>query len=142
MLRDVLPDVPRPILSRDEAPPVPVEERPVPRNMKNFARHSQEVRLHARLCKIKENCRTTNIHIQAWLTRRSVVPGSRQQAGQTLCIVIELNEESSERWISTQRKLKQIDHPRRASLEPNIVPEPSTEENEGEGARDAKRARG
>ena len=34
MLRDVLHDVPRPILSRDEAPLVPVEERPVPRNMK------------------------------------------------------------------------------------------------------------
>ena len=33
-LRDVLPDVPRPILSRDEPPLVLVEERPVPRNMK------------------------------------------------------------------------------------------------------------
>ena len=31
VLRDVLLDVPRPILSRDE---LPVEERPVPRNMK------------------------------------------------------------------------------------------------------------
>ena len=32
--RDVLPDVPRPILSRDEPPFVPVVERPVPRNKK------------------------------------------------------------------------------------------------------------
>ena len=34
VLRDVLPDVPRPTLSRDEPPFAPVEERPVPRNMK------------------------------------------------------------------------------------------------------------
>ena len=33
VLRDVLPDVPRPILSRDEPPLLLVEERPVPRNM-------------------------------------------------------------------------------------------------------------
>ena len=33
VLRDVLPDVPRPILNRDEPPFVPDEERPVPRNM-------------------------------------------------------------------------------------------------------------
>ena len=34
VLRDALPDVPRPILSRGEPPLVPVDERPVPRNMK------------------------------------------------------------------------------------------------------------
>ena len=34
VLKDVLPDVPRPILSRDEPPFVLAEERPVPRNMK------------------------------------------------------------------------------------------------------------
>ena len=34
VLRDALPDVPRPTLSRGERPCVPVEERPVPRNMK------------------------------------------------------------------------------------------------------------
>ena len=34
VLRDALPDVPRPILSRDEPPFVLHEERPVPRNMK------------------------------------------------------------------------------------------------------------
>ena len=35
-MRDVLPDVPRPILSPDEPPFVPAEERPVPSNMKTF----------------------------------------------------------------------------------------------------------
>ena len=34
VLRDVLPDVPRPILSPDEPPLLPFEERPVPRNRK------------------------------------------------------------------------------------------------------------
>ena len=33
VLRDVLPDVPRPILSLDEPPLLLVEERPMPRNM-------------------------------------------------------------------------------------------------------------
>ena len=35
VLRNVLLDVPRPTLSRDEPPFLPVEDRPVPRNMKN-----------------------------------------------------------------------------------------------------------
>ena len=34
ILRDVLPDVPRPTLSRDDPTFAPDEERPVPRNMK------------------------------------------------------------------------------------------------------------
>ena len=34
VLKDVLPDVPRPILSRDCPSAEPEEERPVPRNMK------------------------------------------------------------------------------------------------------------
>ena len=34
VLKDLLPDVPGPILSRDEPTFVPDEERPVPRNMK------------------------------------------------------------------------------------------------------------
>ena len=33
VLRDVLLDVPRPILSRDEPPLLLVEDRPVPRNL-------------------------------------------------------------------------------------------------------------
>ena len=51
VLRDVLPQVPRPTLSRDEPPFLLVEERPVPRSI---ARHAQEVRIHARLCKMQE----------------------------------------------------------------------------------------
>ena len=42
-------------------------------------------------------------------------------------------------------ELERIDHPRRASLEPSVVPGPPTEEKEGKdhsSARDVKRARG
>ena len=39
------------------------------------------------------------------------------------------------------REVERCDNPRRASLEPRVVPGPPTEEKEGEGARDAKRAR-
>ena len=42
-------------------------------------------------------------------------------------------------------EVERIDHPRRASLELNVMPEPPTEEKEGEdqpSARDTKRARG
>ena len=41
--------------------------------------------------------------------------------------------------------VERIDHPRRVSLEPSVVPEPSTEEKEGENqpsVRDTKRACG
>ena len=40
------------------------------------------------------------------------------------------------------KEVERIDNPRRASLEPSVVLGPPTEEKEGEGARDAKRARG
>ena len=43
------------------------------------------------------------------------------------------------------KEVERIDHPRRVSLEPSVVPEPSTEEKEGEdqpSVRDTKRACG
>ena len=45
-----------------------------------------------------------NIPIQAWHIPRIVGPGSRQQAGQTLCILTVLNVQNNERLISTQKK--------------------------------------
>ena len=41
-------------------------------------------------------------------THKIVVPESRQQAGRTLCIVIELREQNSERWSSMQRKWREL----------------------------------
>ena len=43
------------------------------------------------------------------------------------------------------KEVERIDHPKRASLEPSVVPGPPTEEKEGEdhsSTRDVKRARG
>ena len=154
VLRDLLPDVPGPILSRDEPPFLPVEDQPVPRNMKNCRKTFSGSSGTRQAMQNAGNCRATNISFQAWLTRRIVVPGLRQQARQTLCIVIELSEQNSERWISTQRKWKEliIQGARRASLEPSDVPGPRTGQKEiprsdpeGEdhpSARDARRARG
>ena len=50
VLKDVLPDVPRPILTRDEPPFAAIEERPVPRNMKI----SQDILNKFRLCQMQE----------------------------------------------------------------------------------------
>ena len=98
------------------------------------------------------NCRATSSPSQARYTRRIVVPGSRQQAGQTLCIVIEPSDQNGQRWIFYVKEVERIDNPRRASLEPSVVPGPPTGETEiphsdpeGEdhsSARDVKRARG
>ena len=54
------------------------------------------------------NCLATNIPIQAWHILRIVVPESRQQAGQTLCIVTVLSVQNNERWISTQGKWNEL----------------------------------
>ena len=79
--------VPRPTLSRDEPPFLPIEERPVPRKRKN---HTRQVVQNA------GNCRATNTPIQVWHILRIVGSGLRQQAGLTLCIVIVLNVQNNE----------------------------------------------
>ena len=72
VLRDVLPDVPRPILSRDEPPFVPAEERPVPSNMKI----SQDI--------LKKFGYTPGCAKCRKLFRNDYSHTGRQQAGQTL----------------------------------------------------------
>ena len=75
------------------------------------------------------NCLATIIPILAWHIFRIVVAGSRQQAGQTLCIVTVLSVQNNERWISTQRKWNEL----------IIQGEPHWN---GVSARDTKRAHG
>ena len=100
-MRDALPDVPRPILSRDEPPFVPVEERPVPRNMQI----SQDIPQ-------SQDCRT---RIEA---ASRINPVSRYRA-----------ERAEQRKMDFYaREVERIDNPRRASLEPCAVPGPPTEE--------------
>ena len=123
---------------------MPVEERPVPRNMKiskdilnkfgytpGFAKCEKLSRngySHPGLGH-SQDCRT---RIEA---RSRTDPVYRDRA-----------ERAEQRKIDFYaNKVERIDHPRRASLELNVMPEPPTEEKEGEdqpSARDTKRARG
>ena len=98
-----MPDVPRPILSRDDQPIEPEEERSSTEH-ENHARHSEEVRIHARLCKNAGNCRVMSIPIRAWHIHTTVGSELRQRARETRLIVIELKDQSSERWISMRKK--------------------------------------
>ena len=50
-------------------------------------------------------------------------------------------ERAEQRKMFCAKEVERID-PRRASLEPSVVLGPPSEEKEGEGARDVKRARG
>ena len=138
--RDVLPDVPRPTLSRDEPPFVPVEERPVPRNM-NI---SQDI--------LKKFGYTPGCATCRKLSRNEYFhPGLAhcqdcRAASRTDPVYRDRAERAEQGMIDIYAKeVERIDHPRKASLEPNVMPEPPTQEKEGEGqpsARDTKRARG
>ena len=143
VLRDFLPDVPRPILSRDEPPFLRVEERPVPRNIKI----SQDIVRKFGFTPGGAKCRklSRNEYSQDCRTRIEAAsrtdPVCRDRA----------SEQNSERWISTQRKWKELiiqgephwnqvtclDH----QLERDI-PRSDPEGEDHSSARDAKRARG
>ena len=73
VLRDVLPDVPRPILSRDEPPFLPDEEGPVSRNMKI----TQDILRKIGYTPGCTKCRKLSRNEYSWHTRRIVVPGLR-----------------------------------------------------------------
>ena len=138
VLRDVLLDVPRPIRCRDEPPFAPIEERPSAKEHENLARYPKKVQVVPNA----GNCLAKNTPIQAWHILRIVAPGSKQQAGQTRCMVTVLSVQNQRKMGVCAREAERFDNPRRASLEPSVVPAPPTEEKEGEGAGDAKRASG
>ena len=141
-LRDVLPDVPRPILSRDEPPFSLVEERPVPQNMqithdiiKKFG--------YTPGCANARNCRA---HSQDCRTRI-------EAASRTDPVYCDRAERAEQRKMDFYaNEVERIDRPRRTSLEPSVVSGPPTGETkiprcdpEGEdhsSVRDVKRARG
>ena len=86
VLRYVLPDCPRPMLSQDE--PLTCRRTLSVTEHEHLARHSQEDLTHARLCKMQETVAQRVFPFQAWHTLKIVVAGLRQQAGLTLCIVV------------------------------------------------------
>ena len=111
VLRDVLPDVPRPILSPDEPPFVPAEERPVPSNMKISKKFGYTPGC-AKCRKIFRNDYYSHT--------------VRQQAGQTLCIV--LSVQKNERWTSTQRKWNELIIQDESHWNRGEIPSPSADE--------------
>ena len=104
VLRDVLPDVPRPILSRDDPSAEPEKERPVPRNMKITQDILKKFGYTPGCVKCRKLSRNEYLYIRAWQIHKIVASELRQRARQTRRIVIELNEQSSERWTSTRKK--------------------------------------
>ena len=145
VLRDALPDVPRPALSRGEPPLVPVEERPVSRNMtisqdilKKFGYTPGCAKCWKKLAR-NEYSHPGLAHSQECRTRTEAASGTNP-------VYRDRAERAEQRKMDFYAKeVERIDHSRRASLEPSISPEPTTEDKEGEyrsSARDVKRARG
>ena len=116
ILRDVLPDVPRPMLSRDRAPVLPVQERPVPRNMKISEDILKKFGYTPGCAKCRKLSRNEYSHpglAQSQDCRTRIEAASRTDP---------VYRDSAER--AEQRKMdfyveevERIDHPRRASLE-------------------------
>ena len=143
VLGDVLPDVPRPKLSRDDPSVEPEEERPVPRNMKitqdilkkfgytpgcakcrKFPRneYSHPSLAHSQDCRIKIEAASKTDP-----THRDGVERAEQR-----------------KMDFYAKEVEQMDHARRAFLEPSVVPRPPAAETEVEdrsSVREAKRAR-
>ena len=143
VLKDVLPDVPRPILSRDDPVVEIEEERPVPRNMKitqdilkrcgytpgcvKCRRLSRNEFSHPSLAH-SQDCR---IRIEA-----------ASKADPTYRDRIERAEQRKMDFYA--KEVEQMDHAGKASLEPSAVPRPATARTDDEdrsSVREAKRAR-
>ena len=138
VLRDVLPDVPRPTLSRDDPSVETEEERPVPRNMKITQDILKKFGYTPGCAKCRKLSRNEYFHPSlAHSQDCSIRIEAASKADPTY------RDRVSERWIST-RKWEQMDHARRASLEPSIAPRPPAAETEVEdrsSVREDKRAR-
>ena len=116
VLRDVLLEFPRPILSRDEPPFVPVEERPVPRNMK-ISQDIQKKFGYTPGCASLAHSQDCRTRIEA--------------ASRTDLVYRDGAEGAEQRKMDFYAKeVERIGHPRRVSLEPSVVLEPSTEEKD------------
>ena len=141
VLRDVLPDVPRPILSRDGPPFVPVEERPVPRKMKISQDITKKFGYTPGCAKCRKVSRIEHSH--PGLAHSQDCRTRIEAANRTDPVYRDRAERAEQRKMEFYaREVERIDSPRRTSLEPSAVLGPPTEEKDGEGARDSKRARG
>ena len=129
VVRDVLPDVPRPILSRDEPPFLLVEERPVPRNMKitqdiprKFG-HTPDCAKCRKLSR-SEYSHPSLAHSQDCRTRI-------EAASRTDPVCCDRAEREEQRNIDFYAKeAERMVRPRRTSLEPSVVLGPPTGDTE------------
>ena len=130
------------MLSPDEPPFAPVEERP--RNMK----HSQDILKTSGYTPGCAKCRklSTNEHSHPGLAHSQDCRTRIEAASRTDPVYRDRAERADQRKMDFNAKeVERIDHPRRTSLEPSIMPEPPTEKKEGEdqsSTGDTKGARG
>ena len=143
VLKDVLPDVPRPILSRDDPSVEPDEERFVPRNMKITQDILKKFGYTPSCAKCRKLLRNEYAHPSLAHSQdcRIRIEAARK-ADPTYRDRVE--RAGQRRNAFCAKEMEQMDHSRRASLEPSVVPGPSAAENEVEDrsrVREAKRAR-
>ena len=143
VLKVVLPDVPRPILSRDDPSAEPEEERPVPRNVKitqDILKKFGHTPGCARCRKVSRNeySHQTLAHSQDCRIRIEAA----SMADPTYRDQVERVEQRKMDFHANE--VEQMDHVRRASLERSLVPRPPAVETEVEdrsSVRKATRAR-
>ena len=145
VLNDVLPDVPRPILSRDDPSAEPEVDRLVPRNMKIITHDIFKKFGYTPGCakcrKLSRNeCSHPSLaHSQEFRSRI-------ETASKADPVYRDRVERAEQRKMDFYAKeVERSDHSRRASLEPEVVPGAPADEAENEdhsSVREAKRARG
>ena len=129
VLRDVLPDVPRPILSRDEPPFVLDEERPVPRNMIITHDNIKKFGYTPGCAKCRKLSRNEYSH--PGVAHSQDCRTRIEAASRTDPVYRDRAERAEQRKMGFfAREVERMDHPRRTSLEPSVVSGPPTGETE------------
>ena len=143
VLKDVLLDVPRPILSRDDPSAEPEEERPVPRNMKITQDILKKFGYTPGCAKCRKLSRNEYSHPSLAHSQDCPIRNEAASAADpTYRGRVERAEQRKMDFYA--KKVEQMDHARRASSEPSVVPRPPAVESEVEdrsSVREAKRAR-
>ena len=135
-----MPDVHRPILSRDDPSAEAEEERLVPRNMKITQDIPKKFGYTPGCAKCRKLSRNEYSHPSLAHTQDCRI---RIEAASKADPTYRERVERAEQW-KMAKEVEQMDHARRASLEPSVVPRPPAVETEVEdhsSVRVAKRAR-
>ena len=143
VLKDVLPDVPRPILSRDDPSAEPEEERLVPRNMKITQDILKKFGCTPGCAKCRKLSRNEYSHPSLAHSQDCRIRiEAASKADPTHRDRVERAEQRKMDFYA--KEVEQMNHARRASLEASVVPRPpavETEVEERSSVREATRAR-